>query len=310
MTFIEFIKNPQAVFKDYRVIGVQSPVYSPLFFRALLAKITRESGVKPTVIDASAQEIGQIQLRLSTSFLGQSCLFWFGDTSMLPLKTSAALMKFLANYQGEHQVLIFAPKEISGPSCLTVACPEKIDKKLFNELVVLYDSAEQARCKAITNIIFKKLDILTLEQAICVLEYARVLGANREIFCQQWLEQIIKPESSLFQLAGLLLARDPDFWLLWARVQSTYEFPFWLAYFSELFFRAHFYCAYREQQKLTEAKKISYRLPFSFIQKDWQKINREQLRTAHDQLNLVDYNLKNSASGASLDSIFTSFFVV
>jgi len=306
--FTDFIKKPKDFLNNYRVVAVQKPVYSPIFFRALFEKIKREVGLTLAVIDASSQEIGQIQLRLSTSFLGQSCLFWFGDTSLLPAKTSAELMKFLANYQGEHQVLVFVPQEISGPSCVTVTCPEKIDKKLFNELVVLYDHAEQARCKTITNIIFKKLDILTLEQAVCVLEYARVLGANREIFCQQWLEHIVKPESSLFRLAGLLLARDENFWLLWARVSVEYEFPFWLAYFSELFFRAHFYCAYREQQKLTEAKKISYRLPFSFIQKDWQKIDRERLCVAHDVLNTVDYNLKNGASVGSLDTIFTRFF--
>ncbi len=308
MSLSQLIKEPILLFNQYRVIALQASVYPALFVRALLAKITRDGGVKPTVLDLATHDVGQIKLRLATSFLGQKCFFWFGDTSQYSLKSSAALMNFLASYQGEHSVLIYTPQVLKGPLCITIECPEKINEKLLSELVVLYTPEQQKRIHTLVRAVYKRVAVLTLEQALLVMDYAQVLGANRELFFDEWFDLLVKPEMSLFQLSSLLLARDPAFWQLWSSIKPAYEFPFWVSYFSELFFRAYHYGQYRKQNQLIEAKKIGYRLPFSFIQRDWQKMERALLCAAHDRLTMVDYQLKNGATPVLLDSVFVQFF--
>ena len=308
MLFNQLIKEPVLLLRKYRVVALQAPVYPALFAHAVLEKMARESGQKPTVLDLSTHDVGQIKLRLSTSFLGQTCLYWLGDTSQLSLKNSAVLMNFLASYQGEHNVLVYTQQVLKGPACITIECPEKVNEKLLSELTVLYTSEQQKRIQVLVRAVYKRVAVLTLEQALLVLDYAQVLGANRELFFDEWFDLLIKPEMSLFQLSSLLLAGDPAFWQLWSRVKPAYEFPFWVSYFSEIFFRAYHYGQYRKQNQLIEAKKIGYRLPFSFIQRDWQKIDRGLLCAAHDRLTTVDYQLKNGATPVVLDSVFVRFF--
>lgn len=309
MSFSQLIKDPVLLLNQYRVIALQAPVYPALFVRVLLAKIKRDSGFVPMVLDVAASDIGQVKLRLSTSFLGQKCLYWFGDTSALSPKSLIILQQFLSEYQGEHTVLLYTQQVIKGPRVLTIVCPEKINSMMINELMALYPVAVRQRCQVLARELFKRVDVLALEQAVLLLDYASILGANRILFLQQWLDKLVKPETSLFQLSALLLAGDVNFWPLWYRLKPAYEFPFWVVYFSELFFRAYYYGVYRRQQKLIEAKKISYRLPFSFIQKDWQKTNHNFLCVAHARLTAIDYQLKNGSSPEVLDSVFVSFFV-
>jgi len=307
MFFAQFIKDPVSVFSQYRVIIVKSEYYSPLFMRALLAKITRDSTTKPQTVDLAGTDIGHIQLKLSTSFLGQRCVYWLGNLGQLSTKSAASFLQFLAGYQAEHTIIAGSTHTAAGTYALIVDCPTSINKKSSQELLSLYTATEQPRIARLVCDVFAHTQTLTLEQTIQLFNYATVLGSNKELFLDQWFDKLIKPEDSLFQLSGFLLAKDNRFWPLWVRMNESYEFPFWLGYFSELFFRAHFYVRYRRQQKLVEAKKIGFRLPFSFLQRDWQNIEPSELQNAHQRLTNIDYQLKNGASPAVLDSLFTTW---
>jgi len=307
MSFTQLIKDSDSVFSAYHVIVLQAADYPALFMRALLAKIARESVIKPMTIDLATADLKQVQLQLSTSFLGQRCRYWLGNLNQLSAKNVTTLTKFLSNYQAEHTILVGSANVITGPGVITIPCPATVDKKLMCELFALYSTAEQQRCALMARDIFMHIQTTSLEQAIQILNYASVLGANRALFIDQWFDKIVKQENSLFQLSGLLLAQNNNFWPLWARVHDSYEFPFWLAYFSELFFRANFYILYRKQQKLAEAKKIGFRLPFSFLQRDWQRIEPLALQQTHQRLTDIDYQLKNGASPTTLDSLFTTW---
>lgn len=308
MTFNQFIKDPVIALSKSGVFAVQAPEYPLLFMRALFDRIEQMGGQKRTVINLATTDLDQVQLRLSMSFLGHKCLYWLGDISQLSPKNHKQLLTFLSVYQGEHTVILYTAAPVSGDSIVTILCPEKIDYKAYETLVCLWDFADHERCRTFMRALFERTGPLTLEQAVKLTGYACVLGSTREQFVDTWADLIVTTEQSLFELSGLLFARDPAFWDAWQRVQPAYEFPFWCAYFSELLFRASGYIAYKKAGKIAEAKKISYRLPFSFIQRDWQKLDPALLAAAHEQLTEVDFQLKNGASLCTLDTIFMGFF--
>jgi len=105
MVFTQLIKDPVSVFNAHHVVIVQATDYPALFMRALLAKITHDGAIKPTTIDLAATNLDQVQLQLSTSFLGQRCIYWLGNLNQLSAKNSSALTKFLAGYHAEHTII-------------------------------------------------------------------------------------------------------------------------------------------------------------------------------------------------------------
>ena len=56
------------------------------------------------------------------------------------------------------------------------------------------------------------------------------------------------------------------------------------------------------------AKKISYRLPFSFLNRDWRKFSLEELKGAHSFLYTLDYKLKNNCEPGYLDLFYMKLF--
>jgi hypothetical protein len=63
-----------------------------------------------------------------------------------------------------------------------------------------------------------------------------------------------------------------------------------------------------KQKKYTEAKKAQYKLPFSFINRDWSKYTLVELRNAHHFLSTLDFQLKNGFSEIGLEHFYTQFF--
>jgi len=72
--------------------------------------------------------------------------------------------------------------------------------------------------------VFKQVGTLTIDQAVTLTDYGSVLGSGRDAFVEQWLEYIVKPESSLFILSGALFAGKKElFFKEWQRLQDIYR---------------------------------------------------------------------------------------
>jgi hypothetical protein len=112
---------------------------------------------------------------------------------------------------------------------------------------------------------------LTLSHAMMLMPYIPVLGRGSEQFLQVWLPHIVQPTVSLFTLAQYLLARDGrNFYALWGRVKELYEHEFWLAYWSDQFWKAcHFITAMRSHET-QDAAIFAKGLPFSFTRNGWR----------------------------------------
>jgi hypothetical protein len=147
---------------------------------------------------------------------------------------------------------------------------------------------------------------MSVDAACLLIRYGMLLGSSVDQFLSQWLPQLISPEQSLFIVSQLLFAKDAKaFFHYWTSIKSEYPDIFWTVYFSEQMWRAAQFV--EAATKKSDVKALSFRLPFSFIKKDWQKTSVLELSKAHQALYEVDHALKNGHGTYSLDLFCLQF---
>lgn len=91
-------------------------------------------------------------------------------------------------------------------------------------------------------------------------------------------------------------------------MQDDYPAQFWIAFWSEQLVKAYGFVLYSQQKNYSAAKKISYRLPFSFTKTDWKKIDQHELVRAHHFLYFYDFHIKNGGTDRMFDLFYSNFF--
>ena len=309
MNLKQLIEAPEKYIKNSFMIGFAGTSYPLLFLKKIRDYIQLQCGLKMLYIHMQDAELAQIRAQLEMSFLGHQNIYWLGDLSTLSLKNYMQWMTYLSNYKGPHSILFFTTKEFSDKNMKLISLPEQIDYIFFKDLLSLWSPEDRERLRYTAELIFKKVGVLSLDHVMQMVEYAQVLGSARSSFLNDWLTSIIKPESSLFNLSGALFAGDKrSFLKQWRQLQKDYEFPFWMSYFSEQFFRAYYYISCKKNNNHIEARKIGFRLPFSFLQKDWKKWEQSIFQDAHQRIVDIDFNLKNGGSEIMLEQVFLLFY--
>ena len=160
----------------------------------------------------------------------------------------------------------------------------------------------QERCNLFQKI-FQDRKSLSRDAASIIMNYASILSVQQvKQFITEWVDILIMPERSLFTLSTLFFSKDiVPFLILWKSFKQTYSVHFWISYWSDQLFRAYHYICAKRVQKIVYAKKFAYRLPFSFIQRDWKNYSPEQLSKAHQKLYDLDFNIKQGIDEQFLD---------
>ena len=312
MTFSHFLDslNSPATLTQYPVLSFQAGAY-PLLFFSLFCSRLKARGIALEIIDCADNELSHLESKFHTSFLGTQLFFWLKDISQLNDRTRKWLLKLVADYQGPHTIAFFAPADaplVLNKQSMSIMIPDAIDQKTLLLLVTFLGKDAAAQSKVMVQIC-KGRDAISLDSACVLMYYAQVLGANTQLFISEWLEQIITPERSLFTLSAHLFAKKPKpFFELLAHVGPQYSEVFWVSYWAETIWRAHYYVAFTRSQQFGEAKKISNRLPFTFIQRDWKLHSLAHLKMAHQQLYEIDFGLKNGAEPEVLELFYSKFF--
>jgi len=91
-------------------------------------------------------------------------------------------------------------------------------------------------------------------------------------------------------------------------MSDAYLPPFWANFWADQIWRAYVFCDLMKQKKYAEAKKAQYKLPFSFVNRDWSSYSATELRNAHHFLSNLDFKLKNGASEIGLEYFYLQFF--
>lgn len=284
--------------------------YSPLLLHNFVSSFQKKYNHAVQKIDID-QNIDDIARQLQTTFLGQSFIFWFSDLSLVTSKKRKTdLLNFLKSYQGPHIVIGCIPAEgqesFAHGDIITIQ-PQYTKEQLM-PLLWLFDQYKHETVAHFFSQIFKLRKQYSLEQIYFLLQYATVLGKNSQQFFQEWMNQLVVNDVSLYYLSQLLFEKkSAEFFDVWGKVRGLYSDQFWTAYFSDQFFKAYWFIVWRGNIAM-QHKPMIYGLPFSFIKNDWKLYKPCMMQSAHDKIYQVDIALKTGASLLQLDQFLLQFF--
>jgi hypothetical protein len=287
-------------FSQNRVYVLASANYAPLFTARFLNFVRAHNEVHTLHLDE--HDTGSVAAQLATSFLGQTIVYWFGNISALDAKKKKWAHTFLASYEGPHQIIavVDEPLKKIGHG-IQITLPDVIEPKDYSRLAEAFGCNKELRCPAERPL---------LDTACLMLSYQQLLGSKPvPQFTEFWLPRMVATEQSLFALAQPFFAKQPkQFFQKWTAIAHEYAEPFWVSFWADQVWRAYWFVFYAEQGNHAEAKKVGTRLPFSFLQRDWQQHSLAELQAAHEALYTIDFQVKHGAGAVSFDLFFARYF--
>ncbi|MFT6765366.1 MAG: hypothetical protein ACJAZS_000242 [Alteromonas naphthalenivorans] len=307
-TFLQFCTNSELQKKP--LILFTAKEYPVLFFATLLDRLRKKYTPAPKTISFLDTDFVSLQAQLSTTFLGQQDIIWCGNISGLDASTKKKMLPFLATYTGPHTLFSFiTTKDITASvdKQIIINLDDPLSPAEREQLITfLFDRLQWKQVHELTKESYKTM---SLDTVVLLAQYRLVLGKNTDLFMQQWFEKLLVPDESLFTLTQWFFSRKPQhFFRTWHAIKDNYAPVFWTMFWSEQLWRAHYALSLRKQNKLAEAKQMAYRLPFSFLQRDWKNVSESELQNAHDFLYTADFNIKNGSSDLFLEVFFNNFF--
>ena len=305
--FFNAVANEQLA--SFPVILFSAKQYPVVFFSALLSQLRHKYQLNPKSILFDQLSSQDLYAQLSTTFLGRSDLLWLGDLSSVePAALKKQMLTLVVSYQGPHKL---------------IGCLHSDDKSLqMKGIISLDEDFSESDRRALVTFLFphipsavdaveklvKGTRISSIDQLSMIAQYAGVIGKNVSLFSDNWMKKISAPESSLFDLSSYFFGRKTEqFWPAWHLLKGEYAAPFWTTYWSEQLWRAHYVIKLYKENKIIEAKQLSFRLPFSFLQRDWKNISAAELQRAHQFLYDGDYAFKNGGSEFFLEVFYATF---
>ena len=308
-TLIKKLQDGQYEKEDFTSIIFCGKEYSQLFFPFFLKRFTQITTRNIEYIDLSLCGAEYIKSKLNVSFLGQRACYWLSNISNLNAKEKKYWLSYLKDYKGPNSVLFFVEKK----DC---AYDQAIDidgileqKNIVHVTSFLFPKhfgyANVFLSKALTN-----LKNYSVDDIMLLVHYGMFLGCKTREFIDSWLFKIVPQESSLFILAQNFFAKKKQIFLKQiSGFLKMYPSLFWVSFWSDQLWRASIYVFLMNKKEFEEAKKVSYRLPFSFINYDWKRYSSTELKNAHKFLYSIDHSLKNSGPEYGLDVFYLKFLL-
>lgn len=306
--FLTLIKSAPAQTGASVVYFVSEGPYPAHFFSQLLGWL--KARIPCVSLDSEQYKLADIKAQLETSFLGSSMFYWVKNIDELDAATQKAWLSYIKKYQGPHCVFYWSlMRHESSEGQLSIELPATVDQQLYKTLYT-YFYPTSSFDETFVSRLYEQNQKLTLDDVCLLMGYQAVVGRKSENFFAHWLPKLITPEKSLFTLSQHLFARQPALFLQqWKSLKHDFPDEFWVAYWSEQLWQAAFFVMRARQQGYDVAKKAAYKLPFSFINRDWQKYSQESLIDAHQFLYRLDYNLKNSVGSQGIELWYQKFLV-
>ncbi len=312
--FLEHIKQTKTL-PEGKVFCFSAPTYALLFFHHVIG-FFKKNNLNIESISCIA-DIAALKAVISTmSFAGQNT-YWLADFHQLSDKKQQELFQYLSTYQGPHRILFFCDKvpndliisvqkNIDGLNC--IALPQDIVPQDFSKIRFLVSEQLQHKSNFAAQISMYA-DYLSLDLLCLFAHYELVLGKNSDDFLTHWITRIIDPTSSLFVLSQHFFSKNSkSFFRQWAPISEQYQPTFWASFWADQIWRAYIYADLMKQKRYADAKKVQYKLPFSFINRDWSRYDSAELCNAHQFLTSLDFRLKNGNSELGLEHFYSQFF--
>lgn len=314
MKLYEFIKEQRSVIDDqshyvYLFVGK----YQPTQLFLTMQDDIKKQGITLTHIDCASASWVDIQALLQTSFLGSMCVYWIQSLEAAK-NYKDDMTRFLSGYQGPHRVVVYSSDEkyakMQFTHGLVVECDDLFDiQKAKAFLASQADQYDMTAMAQFLHKLYKHKKQYTYDELSTMFAYAQLLQGESDQFFADWVDRLSTVEASLFTLSQYFWAQqEAAFFQLWHTVYNRYSDMFWVAYWSEQFFKAYYYLVYQKQRNAAAAKSVSFGLPFSFLKQDWHKYRPSHIQILHQQMYEIDHALKNGGSSMLLYNFFAKFF--
>lgn len=310
--------DPNTIVDNFVTCFTGDMDYPFLFLTRFSALLKEKSTHTIESINFISDDYALIRSRLQTTFLGSTVVFKFCNFSSFESATDKTnFCSYLNGYQGPHNLIFFLSKETvqakyNKNNWLVVELPEFVDYAIAQSFSCLFPQVQQAAFEPFIYKLFKRYQRLPLETVFLLLNYmAFVTAKNIDQFFTHVADYMVPDNQSLFALSQDLLARNSQsFFSKWATVADRYSAPFWVSFWSNQLWRAHVFVMLMESKDQTDAQGIAAKqLPFSFMQRDWQKYKgNTKLIDAHQHLFELDTALKTTGYPHALDLFLVRFF--
>ncbi len=292
-----------------------SRTYPMLFFYYLLSFLRKHNNVIESIncVDVDTTSIKSL---LSMMTFSGATTYYLEHFSTLPIKKQQEMLDYIRAYSGPHRIMFFVDNELLHGKALKDAALPAMDialpidmapRDFFLMRFLVHDNVQDK--SAFASELIMRTDQLSLDNACLFAQYEILIGKSVEDFFSGWMIHLVEPTTSLFVLSQHFFSKKPkQFLRQWSAMSHLYLPTFWAAFWADQFWRAYIYADLMKQKKPVEAKKAQYKLPFSFINRDWSMYCLDELRNAHHFLSTLDFQLKNGSSDIGFDYFYAQFF--
>lgn len=314
MQFLDHIKCNSCMPSNALICFKGQTIYPLLFFSYLFSYIKRNSCARIVHVDLSEVTKAVICAQLETGFLAGKTYYWFHNLSLLDIKSKNWWLTYVQKYRGPHCIIFFVDQntklKILGDDVLIVEVQDAIGRHSFEYLFQFFNESISSANKRLITLLFQKYENLSLDKAMMLIYYTLFAGSGSSSFVRDWLDLIIVPEKSLFTLSTYFFSRNiQEFFKFWRLISLDYPDVFWISFWSDLIWRACNVVQLLQKKCPDEARHIGFRLPFSFLQRDWKKVTLKELQQAHQFLYELDFSAKNGFLTLPLELFYTKFFL-
>lgn len=291
-------------------------VYPGLFFATLFARLHAqklcEAPYKKILLDDI--DYKTVCGLLSQSMLGMTSRYWIGDVSQdISEKKRKEFISYFVRYQGPHAIAFFLDSDekiVPTESCTVVSLDQGIDAATALALFELFGlSCDERRLKIIKSVFQQNGESLSLDAACLLMNYLELLPTKNADQAVNYVMKILGTTPSLSLLAEAFFAKQAQkFFGLWSVLEKEYPDIFWMMFWSEQVWRACNVIKFLQEKNFVQAKRMSIRLPYSFINRDWQKSSVPELARAYQNLYSIDFAIKKGSSFTSLDLFYSNYF--
>lgn len=318
MDILSFLQeaSEQSFWAQSPNICFRSEEFSPVFFNAIFAHLEKNNLLPYTKnrLDLAATDKKTVLATLNQSILGNCAVFWLSNIVSEGIdKGKQDLVNLLLNYQGPHHIIYFLPKDakaIPGKTGMVIDIPGSVNIETLEALFAFFKQDLPLKKKDLLTRMLRENKNLPLDAACMIMNYLELVNVKNLDDFSSYLAHITQTQPSLNQLSEYFFTTNaPSFFSLWAEVEKEYPEMFWLAFWSEQIWKAHHVIGYLNKSDFVNAKRMSFRLPYSFINTHWKKFSQQNLTNLYQQLYLIDTKIKRGSSGdAALNFFFFSYF--
>jgi len=297
---------------------LQSSVY-PVSFMSALFEHTEKLGVLPAnlqKISLDSFDKKNYKSLLEQTILGSQTFYWFGDISSEGSdKATKELTAYLLTYAGPNIVGFFISDDAKDAKSgktkdQPITLENSIDLALFETLCNFFGFSFDKKKLDLIKKVFQLNGFLALDTAYMLMNYMELVNAKFIDEFTPYILNLMGTQPSLSQLSESFFAKNSQsFFSIWSKIENDYPPVFWVIFWSEQIWKAYHVIKFLHEKNFINAKKMSYRLPYAFINRDWQKYTLPDLASAYDNLYSIDFAIKRGSNFYSLDLFYSNHFM-